>query len=174
MMKYFVSIFLIAGLLYACSTPEAVTEEEPVEETEEVEERTAPDWYDGTETSTQDSLHFTGYASAVAADSIEAEEQSTEVAVQNLKFAIDKFAEEGREELAESGSAQYGETDFIIDLRNAVYRLDLSGAETTVEKFRNDNDAHVAFTKLQISIEDALRQLSTELGDDDFVDSLRL
>ncbi len=163
-MKYLLPLISILLLLTFCSPTETVTEPEAPEE--EVEESIEPDWYNSRTTSSADSVSFTGYAHATSTDTTEAQEIADKMALVNLRFEIDKFVEETRDELAEStGEDRYNSPEFIIRLRNVTESLDLSGSEFTHHIHATDNgvvhvfsnaksERRVIIDKLQATIED--------------------
>ncbi|GAB5409210.1 MAG: hypothetical protein BalsKO_15750 [Balneolaceae bacterium] len=111
------SIVTIAGL-NGCATSENVV-------TDSVQETVSifPTWYQMVE-STNDSLSYTGFATAIAADSIKAIERAETQARIHLEKKIAQLTEEIRIDLKESGSTNADNTDFIIILRTAHYGVE--------------------------------------------------
>ncbi|MCC5940935.1 MAG: hypothetical protein JJU37_05280 [Balneolaceae bacterium] len=165
-MRYFSAIVISAILFTACATPEATTETEP-EETVEVS--AVPEWYSNDLYASSDSSAVYGYAMASAADSASAAEYSRKSAVQNLKFEIDRLAEEARQELANENPSPYSDTSFIINLRNTIRDLSLDSADFTVEHEESDNGIHYIYTKAVIARSDLATLLQQNISDDELI-----
>jgi hypothetical protein len=158
-MRYFIGcaavlLFVLAG----CSSTEPVQQEtQPVEPIEE--ESLIPTWYDAGIHSSSDSLKIHGYALSSAMDSIRALDLSTQTALENLRFEIDRFAEEVRNELTDTngGVGHYGSPEFIIRLRNSVNDLSMESATITSKHELSNKGVHYSYAKATL--------LRTELHD---------
>ncbi len=169
-MKLYVTALFILGFLFSCSPPETLTTEPDTEE--EVVDESVPEWYNNTITSEADTVHFTGYALAIAADSAETHQQSIELATENLRFTIDKFVENIRVSLvSDDGRAEYESPGFIIDLRNSVRNLEFSDLDETVE-YVQENNTHYVYSRIRLSREDAVNLLRRSLTDEAFNEAL--
>jgi hypothetical protein len=171
---------LIAGALLllitaSCATTEnagdTASETDEQAETDRVE-RTAPEWFSSTVSSERDGSDFHGYSHAVGGDRAEASRLSFEMASANLRFEIDRYAENVRANLEEEiGTDPYATSRFIITLRNAIQDMDLSGLDDETEF--NDDGAIDSFTRLSISVERAADKLAEKLDDDRFISAFR-
>jgi len=173
MTKYFYTIIIaITVLLFvsACSTVEEATETDPEEVTVQEDEDLRPDWYDFSNQSYSDSLSFAGTGLASSTDYASAEEQSSDQAIANLRFAIDQFTEKYRQELAEEGANQFESTSFILELRNAVHRLEFADHITfTTERIEEPNSVNHVYTKAVVTREKAVELISEVIGNDEFI-----
>lgn len=167
-MKLSVIALLLIGFIISCSPTETVTED--TEADEPVDDST-PAWYNNSVTSEADSVAFTGYALAIAADSAEAHQQSMELATENLKFSIDEFAEEVRVSLTEEGMTDYETPGFIINLRNSVRNMEFSNLDETVEHVQEDN-THMIYSRVRYTREDAINQLRSGINNDTFIEAM--
>lgn len=167
-MKLSVIALFFVGFILSCSPTETVTEDT---EADEPVDESIPAWYNNSVTSEADSVAFTGYALAIAADSAEAHQQSMELATENLKFSIDKFAEEVRVSLTEEGMADYETPGFIINLRNSVRNMELSNLDETVE-YVQENNAHMIYSRVRFEKEDAINQLRSSINNDVFIEAM--
>ena len=77
-----------------------------------------PAWYNATEYAA-DSVAYYGFGTAVASDSSLAIQRAEDDARANLETYIAELTEEIREEMADAGSGDAKNTDFIIILRTA-------------------------------------------------------
>ena len=166
---------LVSGILLltlaSCATSNQAGDGEP--SAGEVDEPVKPSWYSAFTPSASDSSSFTGYAHAVSAERLEARTLSEQTAVKNLRFEIDRFAEEVRRELTEDGaSGSFGSTEFIRDLRNAVESMPVDGARTDTEFFEEDPVIH-AYTRISISPQSVVEGLSVRLNNPGFISALR-
>lgn len=170
----------IAALLIAtaCATQETAQDEpsepEPEEEIAETErvEVSAPEWYDRTVRSDSDSLYFYGYAHAVSSAESEAIELSEDMAITNLRFEVDRFAEDLRRGLEEEhGEDPYGTSRFIIDLRNAIQDLSFDDADVKHE-FQDEEGAIDAYTKASLTISSVAERLHVQISDEAFREAL--
>ncbi len=152
-MKYLSVIAISAVLLAACATPEVAVEVEPEEES------AVPEWYSSDLYASSDSSTVYGFAMASAADSASAASYSRESSIQNLKFEIDRLAEEARRVLADEHGSPFADTSFIIDLRNAIRDLDVNSAEFTVEHEEADTGVHYIYTKAVLNRTDLISLL---------------
>lgn len=165
-MRNLLGLTLLAITLIHCGSSGTVTEDSGSQEAG----AQIPEWFNRQVSSSSDSTSFNGFAHAVAANWMEAEELSKQAAVQNLRFEIDRFAENKRAELTESSDAQaYGSVSFIFSLRNAVQQLDLSSAELESVEIREGNEVREVFTRASLSRETVIEQLSDLLGNRDFL-----
>ncbi|PWN06891.1 hypothetical protein DDZ15_06350 [Rhodohalobacter mucosus] len=132
-----------------------------------------PSWYSALTTSKSDSASFTGFARAVSADREEARELSEQTAIKNLRFEIDRYAEEIRRELTAGGAnGSLESAAFIRNLRNAVESMPVGDAMTETEFFGEGSVVH-AFTRVSISSQAVIDMLSAQINHDDFVELLR-
>lgn len=157
-------------IIAACSTPEALTEESVAVETEVA----FPEWYHINRVSSSDSTHFHGYSMATAIDSAEAIRLGKISAITNLRFEIDKFAEEVRVKLATSQSSERLTTSqFIISLRNSVQELQLADSEIETEfKWRDDGVTQV-YTRATLKRSEIIELLSENLSDEGYIRALQ-
>lgn len=166
-MKYFSGLLTILFILAGCSPSEPLVEDE-IEEAE-VEISAAPEWYDDRVQSTVDSLAFHGYSMASASDSARAAELAEQTAFENLKFEIDRHSDHVRSSLAE-GNDGYDNPEFIINLRNAVQSLNLSGAEITHAHEESEAGVHYIYSRATLSREEVQQKLSEYITDQSFLD----
>ncbi len=82
-----------------------------------------PSWYMASEFST-DSLTYSGFGTAIAADSLIATQRAEKQARLNLEKNIALLTEEIRTDMVKSGSTDAGNADFIIILRTAHAALE--------------------------------------------------
>ncbi|MEX0661982.1 MAG: hypothetical protein WEA58_05985 [Balneolaceae bacterium] len=169
-MKLSVIALLLVGFIFSCSPTETTTKESETDTEEPVDEST-PAWYNNSVSSEADSVAFTGYALAVAADSVEAHQQSMELATENLKFSIDEFAEEIRVSLTDEGITDYESPGFIINLRNSVRNMEFSTLDETVEHVQ-ENNTHMIYTRVRFAREDAINQLRSDINNDAFIEAM--
>lgn len=165
-MKYFIGLILILSMISACATTEPALNDEIDDtiETERIEEK-RPDWYDHTIASASDTTAFHGYSHATATEHADAVRISENMAIANLRFEIDKFAEQVRRELEEdSASDRYSSGRFIITLRNSVQELSLDDAELTTE-VHDQNGGVYAFTRASLFRDDVISKLSGLIDD---------
>lgn len=155
-------------LFAACATPEATIETEP----EEAEESAVPEWYSSELYASSDSLAVYGFAMASAADSASAAGYSRESSIQNLKFEIDRLAEEARRELADEHGSPFADTSFIIELRNTIRDLDVNSADFTFEHEEADNGIHYVYTKAVLTRTDLISLLQQANQADDLLQKL--
>ena len=146
-------------LFAACATPEAVMETEP----EEAEELAVPEWYSSDLYASSDSLAVYGFAMASAADSASAAGYSKESSIQNLKFEIDRLAEEARRDLADEHGSPFADTSFIIDLRNTIRDLEVNSTGFTVEHEETESGIHYIYTKAVLSRADLISLLQQSI-----------
>ncbi|MFU8811957.1 MAG: hypothetical protein ACNA78_03260 [Balneolaceae bacterium] len=152
----------------ACSTPESATNIEPPVQEPVVEETS---WFETAQRVELDGDTFSGYAVATAATSEQALEKAVELADTNLRFAIDRYAETVRRELAEADAA-YQSRSFIMSLREAVRTLDLSRAKQHNEEMTNDHNASVAHVKRTLPKQEVAELLSGTISDQNFLESM--
>lgn len=138
---------LVIAMLGACAASDST-----VSESSSVES-IFPTWYAANGFSS-DSLSYSGFATAIAADSAIALERAEKQARINLEKNIALLTEEIRTDLVKSGSSNADNTDFIIILRTAhsgveaAATLDQSIARNTVGYYRGF--ASVEITRAQI------------------------
>ncbi len=168
-MKLSVIALLLIGFIISCSPTDTLTEDTETGTT--TADDVAPSWYNSSVTSQADSAAFTGYALAIAADSSEAHQLSMELATENLKFSIDKFAEEVRKSLADEGMSDYESSGFIINLRNSVRNIEFSNPDETVEHVQ-ENNTHKIYSRVSYSREDAVNRLRSSINNDTFIEAM--
>ena len=157
-------------MISACSSPEVLSDESA-----EVESTASfPEWYNASRVSSSDSTHFNGYSMAVALDRDEAINSGIESAIVNLRYEIDRFAEEVRETLvsSESGSS-YDSPQFIIKLRNTVQGLRLSDSMVEREFETRDDDIIQVYTRATLNRSEVIDQLSKNLTDEIYIRALQ-
>lgn len=174
-MRFRAPLFVIAVLLFfvSCAATESTTEPEETEtaETEHVE-RIAPDWFDSGVSSVKDNAVFHGFSHAIGTDRAEASGLSREMALANLRFEIDRYAEQVRSGLEEeAGTDPYATSRFIISLRNAIQDMDLSGLDDDTEF--HDDGAVDSFTRVMITLDEAADKLAAHLNDSRFIEAFR-
>jgi hypothetical protein len=168
-MKYFIGLILITAVFSACAATETSQDNDldAIAETERSDNRT-PEWFNRTVSSSSDSTEFNGYSHAVAVEHADASRLSEETAITNLRFEIDRFTEEVRQELEDSaGSERYSSGRFIINLRNSVQDLSLEDAERITD-FREQDGFYEVFTRAVLSREEVILKLSALVNDDEF------
>lgn len=161
-------------LLASCATVEQPVEDDYAGEEREVVDDDRPDWYDYANRSYADSLSFVGIGLASSTDAETAQEQAAKQAKANLRYAIDTYAEEIREELVEGqGGGQFRSTEFIINLRNTVHNLAIEDdVELTTEHVEKENSVHHVYIKSKIARQAAIRALDSALQNDQFSSAL--
>lgn len=165
-MKYFTITVLCFLMIASCSTPEELVDE-PIEV--ESEDR-LPEWYNANRVSSSDSTQFNGYSMATAVDSLEAINLGNESAIVNLRFEIDKFAEEVREGL---DSEQHNTPQFIINLRNMVQELSLTDSSFEREFEMRDDDVTQVYTRATINRSEVIDRLTENLSDESYIRALQ-
>lgn len=128
MIKYGNTFLILTALLLignACSTTQTSTQ------TTESSAAGIPSWYlqSGFES---DSLSFSGFASAIAADSLTAVQRAENQAKANLENHIARKMENIRADLEKSGSLNAIKPDFILTLRNAHAKVESEAAISRV------------------------------------------
>lgn len=166
---------LVSGILLltlaSCATSNQAGDGEP--SAGESSESGKPAWYSAFTPSTSDSTSFTGFAHAVSADMQEARFLSEETAFTNLRFEIDRFAEDVRRELAEeAANGPYGSSSFIRDLRNAVDSMPVEGTRTETE-FSEEGQVIHAYTRISISPISVVEGLAARLNNPVFIAAIR-
>ncbi len=174
-MRFTAPLFVTAALLFfvSCAATESTTDPDETEtaETEHVE-RVAPDWFDSGVNSVMDNAEFHGFSHAIGTDRAEASGLSRQMALTNLRFEIDRYAERVRSHLeGEAGSDPYATSRFIISLRNAIQDMDLSGLDDQTEF--HDDGAVDSFTRVMISLDEAADKLAAKLDDRRFIDAFK-
>lgn len=156
-----------------CSPTETVTEE-PVIGDVEIEEM-KPGWFDSKVVSREDSLSFYGYSHSSAADSSEAIELSTQMALENIRFEIDRHADETRESaLKSTGADRYNSTEFIVQLRNIVQNINLSGAVFEYDLYQSEGDTYHVFSKAKLEKQQVMNEIASALQDEGFAAHLSI
>lgn len=166
-MKYFLGLLTILFILSGCSPSEPLTEE-LIDEAEE-ELTAAPGWYDDSVYSATDSLAFHGYSMASALDSARSAELAEQTAIENLKFEVDRHADRTRNYLAED-NANYNNSEFIINLRNAVQAMNFGDAELNHAHEETEEGVHYIFTRATLTREEAQQRLSENITDQSFLE----
>ena len=170
-MKYITGITFFILTLAACSTPETLSEE-PAEIVEA--ETGRPSWYSVNRVSGSDESHFMGYSMTTAVDSVEAIESGMESALANLRFEIDKYAEEVREGLhPDASNTPLRSPRFIIELRNAIQELELSKTEFEREFGEREDTIIQVYTRVSASRSDIIEDLSLLLSEESFIRAIR-
>lgn len=168
-MKYLTGIILSVVMITACSTPQVLSDE-PVEIESGV---SIPDWYHVNRVSSSDSTHFNGYSMATAFDSSEAIQLGLESAVANLRFEIDKFAEEVRTAITEGESnSTHNSPQFIIKLRNTVQELPLADSVLDREFAMRDDEVTQIYTRATLNRSEVIDRLSMILSDETYIRAL--
>jgi hypothetical protein len=151
-MRYFIGCAaILLFVLTGCSSTEPVQQEtqpdEPIEE-----ESLIPTWYDAGIHSSSDSLEIHGYSLSSAMDSTRAVDLSTQEALENLRFEIDRVAEGVRNNLTDAivREGRYDSSEFIIRLRNTVSSLSLKSATITREHEISDEGVHFSYAKASV------------------------
>jgi hypothetical protein len=165
-MKYFVGLILILSMISACATSKPALNDE-IDDTIEKERiaEKGPGWYDHSIASASDSTAFHGYSHATASARSDAVRISENMAIVNLRFGIDKFAEQVRRGLEEDSAADhYSSGRFIITLRNSVQELSLDDAELTTE-VHDQNGGVYAFTRASLFRDVVISKLSGLIDD---------
>lgn len=161
-MKYFLVLLPLLIFLASCSPTEElidITTDEPEKEVSLV-----PDWYETGVYSAADSLSMYGFSMASSADSTEAVRLSEETAINNLRFEIDKHAEETRRLLADTNQT-YAASSYIITLRNTVRALNLADAELVRQHKQAANGVYTIYTRATLSRNEASSLMDNELDD---------
>lgn len=165
----FLSLIII---LASCSPSEPLIEEAVPVVAEEIVSP-VPAWFQSAVHSSVDSLAFYGYSMASSYDSTYAAAFAQETAVNNVRFEIDRLAEQTRRILTDTPDASGYETPaFIIKLRNAVREMDLSGVEIDMETDHSDEGIYYIYARAIIEIEFATQQLANKLDDIVFIDQI--
>lgn len=175
-MRYFSGYIVVLFFIYTgCSSTEPVQKKtdkqpEPVIKVES----SVPAWYQAGVSSSSDSLNVYGYALASAADSSEAVELSTDTALENLRFEIDKWVENARKNLADSApqTEEYSSGLFIIKLRKTVSALPLNSVEFTRTHDLSEAGIHYSYTRTDISRTDLFSLLETHVDNSQLVNEL--
>jgi len=108
-----------------------------------------PTWYQNVEF-TSDSLDYTGFATAIASDSIKAIERADKQARIHLEKRIAQLTEEIRTDLLESGSSDVDNADFIIILRTAHSNIE-EAASTSQMISRKTDGYYRGFSSVSIT-----------------------
>ena len=140
------SIFLLLGFNACSSSQNAVTE------TIKKAPSIYPVWYQNAEFSS-DTLGFSGYATAIASDSLMAIERANQQAKVHLEKQIGKITEEIRLDIEKSGSTTVNNTDFIIILREA--HSEVINASSPLTSIAKKMDGHFrGFSSVRITKSD--------------------
>jgi hypothetical protein len=173
-MKYLLPALVSILILTQCAPTDTVSEPDSVEPEAETEyaERFGPEWYEPGVSSETDTTALYGYSHSIAAEEAKARETAEEMAMVNLRFEMDRYAEEIRRELEEQhGSTPFGERTFIIDLRNALQDIDLSSAQISYDTAEEDGLHHI-FIQASLSLESAHNLLRAKIDQEEFVRKL--
>jgi hypothetical protein len=171
-MKNLSGFLAVIIILVSCSPSEPLIEETVPDVAEEIVSP-APAWYQSEVQSSVDSLAFYGYSMASSQDSTYAAALALETAVNNVRFEIDRFAEQVRRILADTPDASGYETPaFIIKLRNAVREMDLTGVEIDMETDHSDEGIYYIYARAIFEIEAATQKLAYKLDDIVFIDQI--
>lgn len=168
-MKYFTEAIFIVLMIAACSTLEVVIDEQA--ETEP--ESGLPSWFSPKTISSSDANQFRGYSMAVASDSSEAVRTGNESAIANVRYEIDRFTEEIREELINDQSVDYYDRPyFIIKLRNAVQNLQINHSEFEREFEEREDNITQVYTRVTVDRSEVIERLSEMISDESFTEAL--
>lgn len=152
-------------LVTSCAPLEEVTdasEERVAEEETATEETLWPDWFTpGTQALLSEGV-LISFASAPGSDVDWARSNAESQVLANLRVWVDTALEQAREEVSGS-TEQASERDLILQLRNVVYALDLSGVEVTSEHLERDNGTVHVFVKAEIPSSRLLEEIGTRL-----------
>ena len=96
-----------------------------------------PTWYQNVEF-TSDSLDYTGFATAIASDSIKAIERADKQARIHLEKRIAQLTEEIRTDLLDSGSSDVDNADFIVILRTAHSNIEKAASTSQMISSKTD------------------------------------
>lgn len=135
---------IILIVINACSTSENALSE-VVPETSSV----FPTWYQPAEV-VSDSLSYTGFATAIAADSLKAIERADKQARIYLERKIAQLTEDIRTDMKKSGSVNVDNTDFIIILRTAHFGVE-EAANSVQSLSRKTEGYYRGFSSVSIS-----------------------
>ena len=152
-MKYFPGIALMSIILLtiACSGASEVTNKNT-----SANNTLYPAWYGAYEFST-DSTNFYARATAVASDSETAKLRAEKEARALLESYIAKELEDVRKELSRDGSSIVNESNFIMMLRNAHYKIEERATVNDLESAMKEG-VYRGFAKVGIS-KQQVRQL---------------
>lgn len=168
-MKYFVGLILITAVFSACATIESAQDGDAIANAyNERTDEQIPEWFKRSVSSSSDNTEFSGYSQSVAPERADAFRLSEESAIVNLRFEIDRFAEDVRQELEENaGLGRYSSGRFIINLRNSVQDLSLEEAKLTTD-FHDKDGVYEVFSRAVLSREAVIVKLSALVDDDAF------
>ena len=108
-----------------------------------------PDWYSAS-LFEADSVSFSGFGLAIAADSTSAIQRASDDALKNLDIRIGNLAEDVRTKLVSDGVTAANNTDFILILRNAHADAIRNGIITEYSVV-NEEGNYRAFAKAELS-----------------------
>lgn len=145
------SIFVIL-FTFSCSSTESVT---PTSNTSS--SSIFPGWYQSSEF-TADSISYTGYATAIASDSLLAVKRAEVQARAHLESNIAELTEDIRTSLEESGSTSASNTDFIIILRTAHSKVESAGT-LSMNSVKKEDGYYRGFASVDISKEELVKVL---------------
>lgn len=173
LMRIIIAAFILPLLFWGCSSVEQATEQQSEDEAPAKVDTAVPGWFDPLESSASDSMYVHGFALASDVDSSEAVALAENTALNNLRYEIDYIAESAREILAENENlTDYSKTSFIIDLRNLVRDLPLTGADMDFEVDRSDNNSYQVYAKASLSKNTLWDMFSDRLNDSDFLNAM--
>ena len=152
-MKYISGIALMSMILLtiACSGASEVTNNNT-----SVNNSLYPTWY-GSYEFASDSTNFYARATAVGSDSKKAELRAEKEARALLESYIAKELEDVRKELSRDGSSIVNESNFILMLRNAHYKIEEQATVNDLESAMKEG-VYRGFAKVEIS-KQQVRQL---------------
>lgn len=118
------SVLLLAAAAVSCSSTGSATRNTGKETTVQPPS-IYPDWYNSQSDFTSDSLEFSGYATAIAADSVQSVRLAEKLARVHLEKGIDAALESSRVKTVKKQGQQsaYNKASNIRALRNAVEPL---------------------------------------------------
>ena len=170
-------VIAITIIFASCSTAETVQEHEgEIVEAEVVtEDKVSPAWFDPNISSSIDSTGFYGFSLAAASSESRATGLSIETAFENLRFEIDRFAEDVRKHTEEgTGLTHYNSGEFIMNLRNAIQNMSIEDAsvETEYTTSGSNTGTYYVYTRVSLPREDVISRLSGIMNDEAFVKEL--
>lgn len=147
------SIFVIL-FTFSCSSTETMTPDAGV-----ASSGIFPGWYQNSEF-LADSLSYSGFATAVASDSLVALERAESQARANLESNIAELTEKVRTSIEETGSTNVTNSDFIIILRTAHSKVE-SAAMLSMSSVREQDGVYRGFVSVDISKENLTKVLES-------------
>lgn len=170
-MRYFFLLVTAAFLLTNCSPTENLNNQREISSLSGTDEE-APGWYERNVKSKSDTVSFYGYSHVSASGEQPAREQAEKLAIENLRYEIDRFADEVRDRLAEEqGADPFGTHKFIVELRNAIQNLDLADAERSYDSLERD-EVHHQFARAELSRQTVIEKLTSAVSNTTFTSAL--